>query len=124
MYKVLNNLEEINWYISPILATNPHEKRSISGNQQSLVREHFPSKLRNGISHYVTLRHEFFTNQVTKHWNKLPNSVVKAPSLKSFIVWTPFKIAAAIALLSSDRSSIAAYLLLLLFKICWAYPKL
>ena len=37
-YKALNNLEEINWYNGPIQATNPHEKRSISGNQQSLVK--------------------------------------------------------------------------------------
>ena len=44
MYKVLNNLEEINWYKGTNLATNPHEKRSTSGNQQSLVREHFPLK--------------------------------------------------------------------------------
>ena len=54
MYKVLNNLEEINWYKGPILATNPHEKRSISGNQLSLLREHFPSKSRNDFSHFVT----------------------------------------------------------------------
>ena len=44
MYKVLNNLEEINWYKGAILATNSHENRGTSGNQQSLVREHFPSK--------------------------------------------------------------------------------
>ena len=84
MYKGLNNLEKINWYKGPILATNPHEKRSISGNQLSLLREHFPSKSRNDLSHFVTVRHEFFTNQVTEYWNKLPNSVVKAPTLNTF----------------------------------------
>ena len=84
MYVVLNNLEEINWYKCPILATNPHEKRSISSNQQSLVREHLPSKLRNDFSHFIVIRHEFYTNQVTERWNKLPNSVVKASSLNSF----------------------------------------
>ena len=80
MYKVLNNLEEINWYKDPILATNPREKRSTSGSQQSLVRQHFPSKLINDFSHFVTVRQEFFTNQVTEHWN----SVVNASSLNRF----------------------------------------
>ena len=50
MYKVLNNLDEINWYRGPILESNPHEKRSASGNQHGFVREHFPSKLRNDFS--------------------------------------------------------------------------
>ena len=84
MYKVLNNLEEINWYKGLTLATNPHEKRSISGNQLSLLRKHFPSKSRNDLSHLVTVRHEFFTNQVTEYCNKLPNSMVKAPTLNTF----------------------------------------
>ena len=85
MYKGLNNLEKINWYKGPILATNPHEKRSISGNQLSLLRVHFPSKSRNDFSHFVTVRDEFFTNQVTENWKKLPNSVVlKVLSLNSF----------------------------------------
>ena len=75
MYKVLNNLEEINWYKGPNLATNALEKRSTSGNQQIPI---------NDFSHFVMVRHEFFTNQVTEHWNKLPNSVVKAPTLNSF----------------------------------------
>ena len=88
MYKVLNNLEEINWYKGPILATNPHEKRGTSGNQQSLVREHFPYILRNDFSHFVTVRQKFFTKQVTEHWNKLPNSVIKAPSLNIYSIFT------------------------------------
>ena len=33
MYKVLNNLEEIDWYKGPNLATNPHEKIRTSGIQ-------------------------------------------------------------------------------------------
>lgn len=69
MYNLLNNLDEINWYKGPNLATNPNEKRSTSGNQHSLLREHFPSKLRNDVIHFVTVRHEFFTNQVTLEKN-------------------------------------------------------
>ena len=79
MHKFLDNLDK-----DSILATNPHEKRTISSNQQSLAREYFPSKLRNDFSHFVTERHEFFTNHVMEYWNKLPNSVARAPSLNIF----------------------------------------
>ena len=84
MYEVLNNLDEINWYKGPILASNPHEKRTISSNQQSLIREYFPSKLRNDFSQFERVRHEFFTNQEKGYWNKLPNSEVKVRSLNIF----------------------------------------
>ena len=64
MYKVLNNLEKISWYRGRILASDHYEKRIFSGNQPSLVSEHFPSKLRNDFSNLGTVMHEFFTNQV------------------------------------------------------------
>ena len=84
MYKFLNNLEEIHWHKDSTLASNSHEKSNTSDNRQGLVREHFPSKLKNDFSHFVTLRYEFFTIQVTTYWNKLPKSLVKAPSLANF----------------------------------------
>ena len=30
---------------------NPHEKRNIGGNQEGLIVEHYPSKLRKDLSH-------------------------------------------------------------------------
>ena len=59
MYKVLNNLIKI---------------------QEALVKDHFPFKLRNYFSHLIAVIHELFTD----YWNKLPNSVVKSPSLDIF----------------------------------------
>ena len=49
------------------------------------MRELFKAKDKNCNCHWATLRqHNFFTNRVTEHWNKLPNIVVNAHNLISF----------------------------------------
>ena len=50
----------------------------------SMMRESFKAKIKNDNCHFVTVRHNFFTNRVTEHWNKLPNIVVNAHNLNSF----------------------------------------
>ena len=52
-----------------------------------------------------------FVSRDSEIWKKLYVSLVR---IDSKLVWIPFKIAASIALRSSDRSSVVAYLLLLL----------
>ena len=58
--------------------------RAAMNNNLHLMREVFPSRSRNDFGHFVTTRHEFFTNRVVGPWNGLSNSVVSAPSLNSF----------------------------------------
>ena len=86
MYKILKNLDEISWVRDPRenLSKNTYEKRENVGNDLSLVRERFSARNSNDHCHFVDVRHKFFSNRVTEHWNKLPNNVVNAPSLDSF----------------------------------------
>ena len=54
------------------------------GNSMSMMEESFRAKNKNDNCHFVTVRHNFFTNRVTEHWNKLPNIVVNANNINSF----------------------------------------
>ena len=85
MYKTLNNLEEISFITNPgdNFANNPYEKRGNVGNSVSMMREIFKAKDKNDNCHFVTVRHNFFTNRVTEHWNKLSNIVVYEHNLNS-----------------------------------------
>ena len=86
MYKNLNYLEEVS-FISNIrdnFSKNPYEKRGNVGNSMSMMRESLKAKNKNDNCHFVTVRHNFFANIVTEHWNKLPNIVVNAHYLNSF----------------------------------------
>jgi hypothetical protein len=51
-------------------------KRENVGNDLSLIRERFSANNSNDHCHFVDVRHKFFSNRVTEHWNKLPNNVV------------------------------------------------
>ena len=86
MYKNLNNLEEISFISNPreSFYKIPYQKREKVGNSMSMMRESFKAKNKNDNCHFVTVRHNFFTNRVTEHWNKLPNIVVNAHNLNSF----------------------------------------
>ena len=86
MYKNLNSLEEISFISNPreSFYKNPYQKREKVGNSMSMMRESFKAKIKNDNCHFVTVRHNFFTNRVTEHWNKLPNIVVNAHNLNSF----------------------------------------
>ena len=48
-----------------------------------LGREQFLSKVQNDHRHFVSVRHNFFLNRITEHWNKLSNSQIHAVSLNS-----------------------------------------
>ena len=55
------------------------------GHDLSFNREPFKSRNKNDLAHYVSIRHNFFTNRVFQIWNKLlPREVVNLPSLNSF----------------------------------------
>ncbi|MBI3229446.1 MAG: hypothetical protein HYZ45_04440, partial [Burkholderiales bacterium] len=64
-------------------ATAPPPK-PISAKKKSFF-DTFPWKIlarqRNDFCHFVAVRHNFFSNRVAEHWNKLNDDVVKAPSL-------------------------------------------
>ena len=49
-----------------------------------LRREQFLSKVQNDHRHFISVRHYFFLNRVTEHWNKLTNSQIHAVHLNSF----------------------------------------
>ncbi len=42
------------------------------------------ASLLNVFCHFVSVRHEFFSNRFTQPWNKLPNSAVEASSVDMF----------------------------------------
>jgi hypothetical protein len=81
MYKIKNKLE-VNWTDGPKLPDSQYPKGV--GNSYNLVRNSFTAKQRNDFCHFVSIRHNFFSNRVTEHWNKLNDNVVNAPSLKDF----------------------------------------
>ena len=83
MYKIRNELENIQWFRGPQLA--PHTNtRSETQNNFRLSREPFSSRACNDYGHYVSVRDEFFVNRVVKCWNELSNYQILAPSLNSF----------------------------------------
>ena len=87
MYKVVRGLDEIEWTKSPLLRTDidlEGPAQGVRGNRLRLRREAFKSRVKNKFAKAVTLRHNFFTNRVVPRWNKLPETVVSAPSLVSF----------------------------------------
>ena len=87
IYKVIRGLYEIDWTKSPLLRTDidfTGLAQGFRGNRLILQREAFKSSARNKFARTVTQRHNFFTNRVTPRWNKLPETVVSAPSLNMF----------------------------------------
>ena len=48
---------------------NPYEKRGNLGNSMSMMRESFKAKDKIDNCYLVTVRNNFLTNRVTKHWN-------------------------------------------------------
>ena len=73
MNKVVRGLDEIEG-----------PAQGVRGNRLRLRRETFKSRVKNKFPKAVTLIHNFFTNRVVPRWNKLPETVVSAPSLVSF----------------------------------------
>ena len=76
IYKVLHKIELINWYVGPMLSQNQYAKRENLGNNLSLVRESFSARQINDFGQFVSRRHNFLTNRVCEHWNRLPDNVV------------------------------------------------
>ena len=75
----------------------------------SMMRESLKAKDKNDSCHLVTLRHNFFTNRVSEHRNKLSNIVVRAHNLNSLKkIIDDYMTTVALALLGSDSSTIAA----------------
>ena len=58
--------------------------RSAGLNSQRLRGESFPSRMANDFAHFVSVRHNFFLNRVPKHWNKLTNKDLEAPTISQF----------------------------------------
>ena len=83
MLKALRGIENIEWFTGPRMALAT-QTRWASENDYRLVREFFPSKARNDFAYYVSLRHEFFVNRVTKRWNRLSNHQITSSSINSF----------------------------------------
>ena len=83
MYKTVNELEVINWYSGPQFVLH-RNTRATNKNDMCLRRENFSSRARNDFSHFVSVRHNFFLNRVSEHWNKLTNSQIHATNLNSF----------------------------------------
>ena len=83
LYKMVNNLEHINWFTRPRFVSERHT-RSHERNRKSLSRDAFPSRARSDFGHGVTLQHEFFLKRITGRWNGLSDLDVDAPSLDSF----------------------------------------
>ena len=50
----------------------------------SMMRKSFKPKDKNDNCDLVTVRHNFFTNKVTEHWNKFPYIFVNAHNLNLF----------------------------------------
>ena len=87
MHKVIRGLDEIDWTKYPLLRTNidfTDPAQGMRGNRLRLQRKAFKSSARNIFARSVTQRHSFFTNRVSPRWNKLPETVVSAPSLNMF----------------------------------------
>ena len=86
MFKVINNLEEINWVNNITFVRNAQTRRLCNSinNNQAIERELFDSRRSNDFRHWVTVRHNFFLNNVTEHWNKLSNDIVSASTVNSF----------------------------------------
>ena len=82
MYKIKAGTEDINWTDGPKYSDSQYPIRI--GNSYNLVRNSFTARQRNDFCHFVAVRHNFFSNRVAEHWNKLNDDVVKAPSLTSF----------------------------------------
>ena len=83
MYKVRNNIENINWQVGPLDA--PHTNtRGESHNNLRLRAENFSARIRNDFRHFVTVREEFFLNRAVDGWNRLASSQITAPSVNSF----------------------------------------
>ena len=73
MYKIVNGIEEVNWYNPPELAPSLNTNglaSAIRGNSQRLWREQFRTSIQGS---YGTL-----VNRITQVWNKLPDDILRA----------------------------------------------
>ena len=68
-YKIINNLDEINWYSSPTLLPPRGNHRGF------YIRE---------VVRNCGERHNFFNNRIASSWNSLPDSVIQAESDNAF----------------------------------------
>jgi len=84
-YKVVHGLEKFNWF-STLEFENDCRTKAATSNSMRLKREGYRNKSAhlNNHCHFVAVRHEFFLNRVTEHWNKLSNSQVQARNINSF----------------------------------------
>ena len=75
MYKIVNNLETVN--LRNGLKLNSSEPRNyfLRRNSKNLHRERLSKCLP---------RYNFLTNRIVNDWNKLPEDIIQANSLKSF----------------------------------------
>ena len=60
IYNSRNAIEDINWFTGSTLAPVT-QTRSASINDTRLVKEIFPTRMKNDFGHSVTVRHEFFS---------------------------------------------------------------
>jgi len=88
IYKHINNIEKINWHknpkFAPVIYGEGVNRACKNQNSLAIQRETFPSRNVNDFCHFVNVRHHFLINRVSEFWNKLPETVIKAPTLNSF----------------------------------------
>ncbi len=77
-YKIINRIDEINWFKQP----NQAPSLAYNGPCSSLRGHRY--RMEREIVRNCQPRHDFFTNRITKHWNELPTELVEAKTLNGF----------------------------------------
>jgi hypothetical protein len=84
MYKSVNEFEKFDWYTGPQFIENGRSTRSATSNSRRMRTDGFKARQANDYCHFVTVRHNFFLNRVTKQWNRLNDSQILASSVNGF----------------------------------------
>jgi hypothetical protein len=83
MYKVVKKFKQIDWYTGRHYATPTGTRASLRNNYR-LERETFSSRNKNNFGHFVSIRHNFFSNRTSVRWNDLENYQIEVDRVNSF----------------------------------------
>ena len=84
MYKSVNGFESFDWHTGPQFIESQRSTRAATSNSKRMRTDGFKARQANDFCHFVNVRHNFFLNRVTRHWNKLNDSQILATSVNSF----------------------------------------